>query len=111
MSVNITKRFSALLWAICAFVLSYGIIIWTGFKGMVPVNCARLGRMSMRVFMQIKTPMVSVAVWLALIIAMFVFAIKLPKENKYNKLAWSVFFITLGIYVCYMLIKWPSCLI
>ena len=111
MSSNLTKRFSALLWGVGAFLLSYAIMIWTGFKGMVPMQCARFGRMSVRVFAQIKTPMFSAAVWIALIIAMFVFAIKFPKENKYNKLVWSVFFVTLGIYVCYMIIKWPSCLI
>lgn len=111
MTTNITKKISSLLWAACAFLLSYALMIWTGFKGMVPMHCAKFGRVSMRVFMQIKTPMFSAAVWIALLIAMLVLAIKLPKENKYNKLAWAVFFITLGIYVCYVLIKWPSCLI
>jgi len=97
------------LWSVVAFLLSYFAIIWAGFKGTVPVNCAALGRMSMRVFLPLKTPVFSFEVWIALIIAMFVFAIMSPKGNKSAKIAWSVFFITLGIYICYAVLNWPSC--
>lgn len=103
------KYFKTLLWSIVAFFASYFGIIWAGFKGTVPVKCAALGSMSMRAFLPLRTPWFSFEVWLALIIAMFVFAILLPKESKYTKISWSVFFITLGIYICYVALNWPSC--
>ena len=96
--------------SIGAFLLSYFAIMWAGLKGTVPVHCATFGRMSMRVFLPLKTPAFSFEIWVALLIAMFVFAITLPKDNKYTKIAWAVFFITLGVYVCYAFLNWPSCL-
>lgn len=104
------KYLYTLLWSIGAFIISYFTIILAGFKGSLPVNCVALGRMSLRAFVPLKTPVFSFEVWISLIIAMFVFAIKLPKDNKYTKVAWSVFFITLGIYICYVILNWPTCL-
>ncbi len=103
------KYLYTLIWSIGAFLLSYYAIVWSGLKGAVPVHCAALGRMSVRAFLPLKTPMFSFAVWIAFLIAMFVFAAMLPKDNKYTKIAWPVFFITLGIYVCYVILNWPSC--